>query len=393
MRTILSLLFVTFLTLGAFAQPLPNLPIPLGAGTAEVWNNQIFYFGGSNNWAGSITYPRIYKFDGLQWSYHDSIPDYNLWDVESVLVGERVYLISGWPNGADYLRRYNLSTGQWDYLANSPNTQTWGVAAEHLNGIIYLFNSTGNAYAYSIANDSWSTLTPNTATGTWDLSSILYQNEIYIIGYNDSTFFKYTPAIDQWTQLANSPYQVGACAMGIINNLIYCIGGNSDGQPQADYKSVIVYNISTNTWAVDSLEISSKRHWMATAEYQGGLYILGGIDSTSNAVDIVEEIVPQGTSDLSHPPSKLIRYYSLEQNFPNPFNPITAIPFYLPRPQQVTLTLYGVTGKQIRTIFEGKLPSGEHRIRFNGANLSSGIYIYRLTTPYFRAQRKMILVK
>ena len=44
----------------AFAQQLPNLPIPLGAGTAEVWNNEIYYFGGSNNWSGTIVYPRIY---------------------------------------------------------------------------------------------------------------------------------------------------------------------------------------------------------------------------------------------------------------------------------------------------------------------------------------------
>ena len=51
------------LTLGffyiSFAQQLPNLPIPLGAGNAEVWNSEIYHFGGSNNWAGSIVYPRI----------------------------------------------------------------------------------------------------------------------------------------------------------------------------------------------------------------------------------------------------------------------------------------------------------------------------------------------
>ncbi|MDZ7625872.1 MAG: hypothetical protein U5J96_15680 [Ignavibacteriaceae bacterium] len=41
---------------------------------------------------------------------------------------------------------------------------------------------------------------------------------------------KYSPATDQWSQLASSPYQVGACAFGIINNLIYCIGGNIAGK-------------------------------------------------------------------------------------------------------------------------------------------------------------------
>jgi len=61
----------------SFSQQLPNLPIPIGAGTCEVWNNSIYHFGGSNNWSGSICYPRVYKFDGTSWAYYDSIPDNN----------------------------------------------------------------------------------------------------------------------------------------------------------------------------------------------------------------------------------------------------------------------------------------------------------------------------
>jgi len=132
---------------------------------------------------------------------------------------------------------------------------------------------------------------------------------------------------------------------------------------------------------------------MATAEYQGGLYVLGGIDSTSNAVDIVEEILPQGTADISFSTPGIVRDYSLEQNFPNPFNPTTTIPFNLPRAQNVKLTLYDLTGRKLLTLFDGKLSSGKHRIHFIGSNLPSGVYIYQLTTPDFWAQRKMILVK
>ena len=83
---------------------------------------------------------------------------------------------------------------------------------------------------------------------------------------------------DQWTQLRDSPYQVGACAMGIINNLIYFVGGNSGGATGAEYKTILVYDITTDNWSVDLHEISSKRHWMATAEFKGGLYVVGGIE-------------------------------------------------------------------------------------------------------------------
>ncbi len=85
----------------------------------------------TNNWSGSIVYPRIYKFDGNSWTYHDSIPDNNLWDVETVLVGNDVYLVSGWLSGPHLLRKYNFITLDWTYLASSNNTQTWGVASRY----------------------------------------------------------------------------------------------------------------------------------------------------------------------------------------------------------------------------------------------------------------------
>ena len=217
-----------------------------------------------------------------------------MWGVTSVLVGDYVYLLGAWPYGPTLNRRYDLNTRVWTYLAPSPNTyHTWGITAEVLNGLIYLFNPDGDCYAYNIAGDSWSNKTFNTASGTRDLSSILYQDEIYVIGWDDSAFYKYTPSTDQWLKLTNSPYQVGACAMGIINNLIYFAGGNIGGATGAEYKSVLVYNITSDTWTIDQLELTTRRHWMATAEYRGGLYVVGGIDSIANAVDIVEELVQE----------------------------------------------------------------------------------------------------
>ena len=127
----ISLVFISIAL--SFTQQLPNLPIPLGAGTCEVWNNSIYHFGGSNNWSGSICYPRVYRFDGTNWAYEDSIPDNNMWGVTSVLVGDDVYLIGAWPYGPELNRRYNLNTGEWVYLAESPNTyHTWGISSEWL---------------------------------------------------------------------------------------------------------------------------------------------------------------------------------------------------------------------------------------------------------------------
>ena len=210
-NTILVLIVTVF---PAFSQEIPDLPIQLGAGSAEVYNNKIYYFGGSNNWAGSILYDSIFVYDGISWAFEDTIPDRNLWDIETVRVGNEVYLISGWPAGAPLLRKYNLDTKAWTYLANSPNTTTWGVAAEYWNGFIYLFTPGGDVHEYSIQNNEWVTKTNSGFSGPLNLSSITYQDEIYIIGYNDSVFAKYTPSDDGWTPLSKSLYQVGGLGNG-----------------------------------------------------------------------------------------------------------------------------------------------------------------------------------
>jgi len=393
MKQFLTLILLLGLFSISFAQQLPNLPIPIGAGNAEVWNNEIYHFGGSNNWSGTIVYPRVYKFDGTAWAYHDTIPDDNLWDVETVLVGDFVYLLGGWRYGPSLNRKYDLNTGDWTYLANSPNvSQTWGITSEELNGMIYLFNSYGEVFAYNISTDTWTTKTSNTASGTWDMSSILYQNEVYIIGWSDSAFYKYTPSSDQWTRLANSPYLVGACAFGVINNLIYCVGGNAGGATTADYKSIIVYDIATNSWAIDTQELSSKRHWMATAEYEGGLYVVGGIDSMANAVDIVEEIVPQGTAGVNTQAEMPGDYY-LKQNYPNPFNPSTKISYSIPEISFVTLKVYDILGNEIATLVSGEKPAGNYEVEFKAENNTSGIYFYSLTSGAFTETKKMILLR
>ena len=393
MKKIFTLVFLSIIISVSIAQQLPNLPIPLGAGNAEVWNGSIYHFGGSNNWSGSIVYPRIYKFDGISWAYHDSIPDYNLWDVETLLVGDYVYLLSGWPSGATLNRRYNMNTGDWVYLTPSPSTsQTWGITSEEINGIIYLFDSNGNVFAYNIATDTWDTKTPNTATGSWDMSSILFQNEIYILGWSNSAFYKYNPANDEWTNLTDSPYQIGACAFGIINNLIYAIGGNAGGGTVASYSRILRYNINTSVWDTAANELSSKRHWMATAEYMGGLYVVGGIDESALSVDIVEEIVPQGTDGIREN-TGLSKGYLLHQNFPNPFETNTTIRFTLPTASPVTVKVYNIFGSEVATLVDEIKSPGDHQVYLDAAGMADGVYYYSLQTGNYVQTKKLLLKK
>lgn len=78
---------------------------------------------------------------------------------------------------------------------------------------------------------------------------------------------------------------------------------------------------------------------------------------------------------------------------PNPFNPVTSLSFALPEAGSVKLSVFDVSGRLISQINEGWLDAGTREIRFDGSNLASGIYIYRLEAGRFTASGKMILMK
>lgn len=364
------------------AQSISNLPIPIGAGTAEVWNDSIYFFGGSNRWAGTIRYPRIYKFDGSSWSYLDSIPDNNLWDVQSVLAGDDVYLLGGWPSGAHSIRKYNLPSGNWSYLSLSPNSSPYHTTAEYLNGFIYLFGS-GNVYEYDIANDSWATKTASPVPG-YNLTSLLFQDEIYITGLYDSAFYKYTPATDSWTPLANTPYQIAGCAMGVIGGKIYCVAGSPQGNPGEMQRRVLAYDIATDSWYEDSFQTSGSRILMANVMFRNKFYILGGFDSTAFAIDVVEEITPMGPIIVHAPETGSIpAEFALGQNYPNPFNPETTIEFRIAELGFADLSVFDIAGRLVRTLVKREMIPGNYTYRWDGRNdtgelAASGVYLCRL---------------
>jgi len=84
----------------------------------------------------------------------------------------------------------------------------------------------------------------------------------------------------------------------------------------------------------------------------------------------------------------------LEQNSPNPFNPLTAIRFAVPQRGRVSLKVYDTRGQIVATVVDEELPAGAYERSFNAQGLASGTYFYTLKAPGIDVQsRKMQLVK
>ncbi len=87
------------------------------------------------------------------------------------------------------------------------------------------------------------------------------------------------------------------------------------------------------------------------------------------------------------------RTFELFQNFPNPFNPSTTIRFRTATAGPVRLMVFDLLGREVATLVDAVLPSGEHQVPFNARGLSSGVYIYRLTMDRLTQTRTMMLLK
>jgi len=88
----------------------------------------------------------------------------------------------------------------------------------------------------------------------------------------------------------------------------------------------------------------------------------------------------------------------LDQNYPNPFNPTTNITYGLPKDANVVIDVYNLMGQKVVTLVSERQKAGYYTVNWNGRDASgnlvtSGVYIYKITTGDYAKSKKMLLVK
>jgi hypothetical protein len=87
------------------------------------------------------------------------------------------------------------------------------------------------------------------------------------------------------------------------------------------------------------------------------------------------------------------KVFQLSQNYPNPFNPSTTIRYGLPQRAQVSLKVYNTLGQLVTTLVNVEQGAGYHEVKFDGSNLASGVYFYRLQAETYVETRKFLLLR
>jgi len=104
------------------------------------------------------------------------------------------------------------------------------------------------------------------------------------------------------------------------------------------------------------------------------------VEGTGSTTEVNEEI-------------SAVDNYELGQNYPNPFNPVTTIPYKISKPGNVDLRVFNILGEEIAVLINNYQPQGNYSIPFNGENIPSGVYFYRLRINNISLVKRMILLK
>lgn len=234
----------------------------------------------------------------------------------------------------------------------------WDIPAEDYANNRTLYDAEGNfAYAYNVNNPNvyvGTALISHNNFGFYPIKNDASTGEVILFDGNGFT------DIEKYITLSS----------GLVN-----------GSPVS---GDISYVVSGGPFSIASRQTESVAFAIAAASTLSELR-----SSIVRSREKYKNNIPTGVEKTEERPTD----FNLAQNFPNPFNPSTKIEYSIPSEGFVTLKVYDILGREIKTLVSEVQEPGKYRVDFNGSDLSSGIYFYILKTGNNIKSAKMVLVK
>ena len=156
----------------------------------------------------------------------------------------------------------------------------------------------------------------------------------------------------------------------------------------ADFSDAVKKTLNDKVTQVEGLEPNSTYYWRVSSKTNTG---------SQSMYSNVQSFRTDGATSVGEP-QEIPNEFALMQNYPNPFNPTTKITFSLPGDNFVTVKVYDMLGREVKTLVNDYQNAGNHTMNWNGDDnsgqkVASGTYIYRITAGSFVATKKMVLLK
>jgi hypothetical protein len=150
------------------------------------------------------------------------------------------------------------------------------------------------------------------------------------------------------------------------------------------------FNLNVNWWDSDIIGIDQGPMILMIENYRTGKVWDRFMKNPNvrKGLEIAGFLPLTGVEDQPRPLS-----YTLEHNYPNPFNPATSIVFTVPSAGRVRLAVFDLLGRVVAVLVDGDMPRGRHTVPFDGSGMASGMYVYRITAGTFTESRTMMMLK
>ena len=276
----------------------------------------------------------------------------------------------------------NLGNPDDGLYRSSDNGENWSRISTHKvdalavnnNGDIFAGTGGPGMFRSSDNGDNWTEI--NTGLTNTNIADLVINSTDDIFAATTGGIFRSTDNGDNWiivyTNLSNP---VNSLAMNSDNDIFAGLNGGPRilrSSDNGDNWSEISTGLSGST--VDALTINSN-----------------DIIFAGNGNGVFRSIEP--TTSVEQIATTIPTSFSLEQNYPNPFNPSTTIQFAVASQAKVRVIVFDVSGREVATLVDERLPPGVYKVIFEGSDLANGVYFYRLDAGEFSQTKKLTLLK
>jgi hypothetical protein len=361
--------------------------------------------------AGNFQSPpwKILKFDENGQNPETFINTNLAWPQDIVfLEDQQVVLISNLNSGK--ISKYNSSTGEYieDFATGIGGPTRMKIGADSL---LYVLQWSGNGKVWryqldgTFVDEFTSVGVPQSIGIDWD-----GDGNLYVSSYGGHTVRKFDQTGNDLGLFVNSNLAGPTNIWFDDNGDLLVTDYNGTAVKRFNSSGTFVNNFLTGLSNAEGVDFFPNGNILIG---NGATHSVKMFDSNGN---YIEDFIPSGSGGLITPNAVVIREtnvlsvdentlisssFILEQNYPNPFNPSTKIKFTIPsviasrakQSQLISLKVYNVLGKEIATLVNEELSTGEHEVTFNASEYPSGIYFYQLKAGNLIETKKMILLK
>lgn len=194
---------------------------------------------------------------------------------------------------------------------------------------------------------------------------------------------KTTNAGATWNYLLNDNSNTMINSIAVINEGLIYAGGTVNGAPFNQNKGFILRTTDGGiVWSNEQIPTTLPLSDIRSSNNRGFAVGFNGVIYKKDNIVSVTQISTKVPSSIN-----------LYQNYPNPFNPETTIKFDISKSGFISLKVYDISGKEVQNLLNGVKEAGSYQLKFDGANLNSGVYFYKLLTNGTTITKSMVLVK